>query len=84
MKPDSTIERIEKASLAVGARQYVKATIQDVIENSLSSLEATLGGKEISMEKTLTTLGGIMVLRQFLRHVDADIRRGEEAQPLGR
>jgi len=78
MKADEQIQKAEKALLAAGARQYVKATVQDFMENALTGLEATLGAKEVSMEKTLTTLGGIMAMRQFLRRIDADIRRGQE------
>ena len=63
MKADEQIQKAEKALLAAGARQYVKATVQDFMENALTGLEATLGAKEVSMEKTLTTLGGIMAMR---------------------
>ena len=78
MKADEHIAQAEKALLAAGARQYVKSAVQDTTEDLLKGLEADLGGKDISVEKTLATLGGIMAMRRFLRRVDSDIRRGQE------
>lgn len=79
MKADTQIATAEKAGLAAGARQYVKGLVQDAVEDGLTNLEATLGAKELSVERTFATLGGIMAMRRLLRSVDRDIRKGQEA-----
>ena len=79
MKADEQIGQAEKALQAAGARQYVKSAIQDAVENSMIGLESELGAKELSVERTFATLGGIMAMRRLLRAVDRDIRKGQEA-----
>lgn len=80
MKADDRIDQTEKALLAAGARQYVKAAVQDTTEDMMTGLESELGAKELSVERTFATLGGIMAMRRLLRRVDSDIRKGQEAQ----
>jgi len=78
MKADDQIQRAEQALLAAGARQYVKAAVQDTTEELLSALEAHLGSATISPERTFATLGGVMAMRRLLRAVDRDIQRGQD------
>src|SRR3990167_1709434 len=78
MKADDQMQRAEQALLAAGARQYVKAAVQDTTEELLSALEAHLGSATISPERTFATLGGVMAMRRLLRAVDRDIQRGQD------
>ena len=79
MTPDTHLERVEKATVAAGARQYVKKLVEGSIDDGLSGLEAVLGGTEISVERAFATLGGIMAMRRLLRSVERDIRQGQES-----
>ena len=84
MNPDTQVELQQAATLAVGARQYVKGLVQDMIEDSMMHLESVLGGTAVSADHVYTTLGGIRALRRTLRKVDADIRKGQPQGPPSR